>query len=94
MDGHHRYTLAISGFDDQQQFEEREAPVNVVAHAELFTTGGGSLPQLESVQRLGERKRYLALAGTYQKPNGKDSAKGRWTLLTDLLRHRSWSVHW
>lgn len=90
-DGQRRYRLAISGFQGQSHFDERDALADIVAHADLFTTGEGRLPQLDTIQRMGERKRYLALAGSFQKP---DSGKGKWMLLVDLLNHRSWSAHW
>lgn len=92
-DGHRRYAIAIAGFYYEERFEDRKPLVNVVARADLFTTGGGSLPRLESVRRLGPQRRYLALAGTYRKPNSS-AAAGRWMFLTDLARHRSWSAHW
>lgn len=93
-DGQRRYTIAISGHLGQEHFFEQDAIANIVAHADLFTTGEGSLPQLETIQRMGERKQHLVLAGTYQKPGGKDPEKGKWMLLVDLLHHRSWSAHW
>ena len=93
-EGQRRYTIAITAHEEQDKFMDRDTITEVVAHADLITTGTGSLPQLEAIQRLGDDKRYLALAGTYQKPGGTDSGQGRWMLLTDLLSHRSWSAHW
>ena len=85
------YRLAISGFQGQSHFDEWDAVADIVAHVDLFTTGEGSLPQLETIQRLGDRKQYLALAGSFRKPG---SGKGKWMLLVDLLKHRAWSAHW
>ena len=94
VDGQRRYTLAISGYQDSDTFWERPPTEEAVAHAELLVTGGGNLPQLETIQRMGDRNRYLLLAGTYRKPGAGEPGKGKWMLLTDLLHHRSWSVHW
>ncbi len=88
------YSLAISGFDDDSWFEEQETPVNVVAHAEILTTGGGGLPRLATIRRTGEHQRYLVLAGDYQIPNGAADQKRQWLLLVDLLKHRAWTLNW
>jgi hypothetical protein len=97
-DGQRNYTIAIAGYPENSEFGPRsgeEEPITqLVAHADLITTGKGSLPQLETIQRMGDNKRYLALAGTYQKPGGQDPGKGKWMLLIDLLHHRAWSAHW
>lgn len=93
-DGQRHYTIAIAGYPDKTKFVEEDPVKQVVAHADLITTGKGSLPQIDRIQRMGDDKRYLTLAGTYQKPGGKDAGKGKWMLLIDLLRHRSWSAHW
>jgi hypothetical protein len=93
-DGQRDYTIAITDYPDQTRFVAGETISQVVAHADLITIGKGSLPQLGTIQRLGDDKRYLALAGTYQKPGGADSEKGNWMLLMDLFRHRAWSAHW
>ncbi len=93
-DGQRRYTIAIAGYPDKTQFSQKDPVTQVVAHADLFTTGKGCLPQLDTIQRMGDEKRYLALAGTFQKPGNPVAGRGRWMLLIDLLHHRSWSAHW
>jgi hypothetical protein len=89
--GQSHYRIAIASADGRESFSEQ---ADIAAHADLFTIGGGSLPQLETIQRLGDNNRYLVLAGTYQKPGADESRKGKWMFLTDLLQHHSWSVHW
>jgi hypothetical protein len=93
-DGQRRYTIAISGYHESDTFWDRPPTEEAVAHAELLVTGGGHLPQLETIRRMGDRNRYLLIAGTYLKPGAQPSEKGKWMLLTDLLRHRTWSAHW
>ncbi len=93
-DGQRHYAIAIAGHPDVTQFSAQDTITWTVAHADLITTGTGSLPQIGTIQRMGDDKRYLALAGTYEKPGGKESVKGKWMLLIDLLHHHSWSAHW
>jgi hypothetical protein len=93
-DGQSRYNIAISGYHDSDTFWDRPPTEAAVAHAEILVTGGGNLPQLETIQRMGDYKRYLLLAGTYRKPGPRESPIGKWMLLTDLLYHRAWSAHW
>jgi hypothetical protein len=94
VDGQRRYSIAISGYQNSDTFWDRAPTEESVAHAELLVTGRGSLPQLETIQRMGDRNRYLLLAGTYRKPGAGESPKGKWMVLTDLLHHRAWSAHW
>jgi len=94
IEGELRYKIAISGFHYQDQFVDRPPEIDAVAHANLLTCGKGSLPQVRTVQRVGENKQFLLISGTYQTPGAMDSENGKWMLLTDLLHHRSWSVHW
>jgi hypothetical protein len=93
-DGQRSYSIAIAGDEDPQAFNESSALMRFTARADLFITGGGSLPQLETIKRLGDNDRYLLLAGSYHKAGTDGSGKSSWMLLTDLLSHRSWSAHW
>ena len=93
-EGELRYTLAISGYRDSTRFVDNPPETQLVARADLLTAGQGGLPQVETIRRLGEDKRFLLMAGNYQKPGTADSAAGKWMLLVDLLRHRSWTTHW
>lgn len=93
-EGELRYTLAISGYRDLTQFVDNPPETQLVARASLLTSGRGCLPQVGTVQRMGDHKRFLLMAGNYQKPGTADSGSGKWMLLVDLLRHRSWTAHW
>ncbi len=86
--GQRQYRLAISSID---QFHDEHALDEIVAHADLFTTGEEHMRQLNTVERVGENKQCLLLSGTFTKPN---SEKGYWMRLLDLSSHRAWSAHW
>lgn len=94
VEGQFRYTLAIYGHPEQTQFVDNPPETELVARASLLISGKGSLPEVGTVQRVGDNKRYLLIAGTYQKPGTADSGTGKWMLLVDLMQHRSWSAHW
>lgn len=93
-EGELRYTLAISGYPEDTQFVDDSPETNALARVSLLTSGKGCLPQVGTVQRMGDYKRFLLIAGNYQKPGTADPGTGKWMLLVDLLRHRSWSAHW
>lgn len=94
VEGQFRYTLAIYGHPEQTQFVDNPPDTEFVARASLLNSGKGCLPEVGTVQRVGENKRFLLIAGNYQKPGTADSGTGKWMLLVDLLQHRSWSAHW
>ncbi len=79
--GQRQYRLAISSVNLGE----------ICAYADLFTTGEGYMPQLKSVVRLGDREKFLLLAGSYTKPN---SENGSWMLFLDQSQLRAWSAYW
>lgn len=88
--GKRHYQLAICD-TDSIYFDPEITPKSITAHADLFTTGDGHLRQLHTIERIGEQKELLLLAGTYSKPNNE---KGNWMLLLNSKSHRAWSAHW
>ena len=93
IEGNTTYSIRIIGSHEGSRFMDSEKLADVVAKAPILTTGRGCLPRLDTIHRMGEDRRFLILAGTYQTPGGDASDRRIWILLTDLASHRTWSLH-
>jgi hypothetical protein len=90
--GNRIHTLAIrrSG-EPHETFTQESAPA---AFADILTTGGGCMPRLTAVRRLGDAGELLLLAGFAPAPGLQPGSDTQWLLLIDNLRHRAWSAWW
>lgn len=86
------YTLAIRTFADHyDKFTEEPPPV---AYADILTTGGGYMPRLSAIRRMGDGGGLLLLAGNAPSPGPPPQADKQWMMLIDNHRHHAWRLDW